>query len=62
MHLGFVSAIFPDLSLEDVPGFAADAGFDCVELPDPPLGCRAAVIALDKAAGIVYVVRTVYKV
>ena len=32
MKLGFVSAILPDLSLEEVLGFAAAEGFDCVEL------------------------------
>ncbi len=32
MKLGFVSAIFPDLSLSEVLQFAADAGYDCVEL------------------------------
>ena len=31
MKLGFVSAILPDDSLEDVLTFAADAGYDCVE-------------------------------
>jgi sugar phosphate isomerase/epimerase len=31
MQLGFVSAIFPDLSLSDVLAFAADEGFACVE-------------------------------
>jgi|TARA_B100000809_G_scaffold200290_1_gene200538 sugar phosphate isomerase/epimerase len=32
MKLGFVSAILPDLSLEQVLEFAAIEGFDCVEL------------------------------
>jgi hypothetical protein len=32
MQLGFVSAILPDLSLEEVLTFAAGQGFDCVEL------------------------------
>jgi sugar phosphate isomerase/epimerase len=32
MQLGFVSAILPDLSLAEVARFAAQAGFDCVEL------------------------------
>ncbi len=32
MKLGFVSAILPDLSLTEVASFAAEAGFDCVEL------------------------------
>ena len=35
MQLGFVSAILPDLKLEEVLSFAADEGFGCVELrPD----------------------------
>jgi sugar phosphate isomerase/epimerase len=38
MQLGFVSAIFPDLSLEEVIGFAADEGFACVELMCWPPG------------------------
>jgi sugar phosphate isomerase/epimerase len=32
MQLGFVSAILGDQSLEQVMSFAADAGYDCVEL------------------------------
>lgn len=32
MQLGFVSAILADLSLEEVLAFAAEEGFDCVEL------------------------------
>src|SRR4051794_10832400 len=31
MQLGFVSAIVPELSLEEVFAFAADEGFACVE-------------------------------
>lgn len=38
MKLGFVSAILPDLSLEEVMQFAADEGFDCVELMCWPVG------------------------
>jgi sugar phosphate isomerase/epimerase len=38
MKLGFVSAILPDLSLEDVAGFAYEEGFDCVELMCWPPG------------------------
>jgi sugar phosphate isomerase/epimerase len=38
MQLGFVSAILPDLSLEEVLAFAADEGFDCVELMCWPAG------------------------
>jgi len=38
MELGFVSAILPDLSLQEVVGFAADEGFSCVELMCWPKG------------------------
>ena len=38
MQLGFVSAILPDLSLEEVATFAAEAGFACVELMCWPKG------------------------
>src|SRR5437867_8819064 len=38
MQLGFVSAIFFDLGLEDVFAFAADEGFPCVELMCWPPG------------------------
>jgi sugar phosphate isomerase/epimerase len=38
MQLGFVSAILPDLSLEEVLEFAAAAKFDCVELMCWPVG------------------------
>ena len=38
MQLGFVSAILPDLSLEEVVRFAADTGYDCVELMCWPKG------------------------
>ena len=38
MKLGFVSAILPDLSLEEVVEFAAAEGFDCVELMCWPKG------------------------
>jgi sugar phosphate isomerase/epimerase len=38
MQLGFVSAILPDLSLEEVLAFAADEGFACVELMCWPPG------------------------
>jgi sugar phosphate isomerase/epimerase len=38
MQLGFVSAILPDLSLEEVARFAAAEGFDCVELMCWPAG------------------------
>ena len=32
MKLGFVSAILPDRSLEDVLRFASETGYTCVEL------------------------------
>jgi len=38
MKLGFVSAILPDLSLEQVASFASSAGYDCVELMCWPKG------------------------
>lgn len=38
MKLGFVSAIFPELSLEEVLTFAAEVGFDCVEVMCWPVG------------------------
>jgi len=38
MKLGFVSAILPELSLEDVTAFAAAEGFACVELMCWPKG------------------------
>lgn len=38
MKLGFVSAILPDLSLEEVLTFAAEEGFDCVEIMCWPVG------------------------
>src|SRR5947208_3826629 len=38
MQLGFVSALFADLSLEEVFAFAADEGFACVELMCWPPG------------------------
>jgi sugar phosphate isomerase/epimerase len=38
MQLGFVSAIFPDFTLEEVVAFAADEGFGCVELMCWPPG------------------------
>jgi len=36
MKLGFVSAILPDLSLEEVVAFAAETGYGCVELMAKP--------------------------
>ena len=38
MRLGFVSAILPDLGLEEVLQCAADSGFDCVEVMCWPKG------------------------
>src|SRR5207248_1038803 len=38
MQLGFVSAILPDLTLEEVLAFAADEGFACVKLMCWPPG------------------------
>ncbi|MCA9230353.1 MAG: sugar phosphate isomerase/epimerase [Planctomycetales bacterium] len=38
MQLGFVSAIFGDLSLEEVLGHAADLGYDCIEVMCWPPG------------------------
>ncbi|MBN2477435.1 MAG: sugar phosphate isomerase/epimerase [Pirellulales bacterium] len=38
MKLGFVSAILPELSLEEVVAFAAEEGFACVELMCWPKG------------------------
>lgn len=38
MQLGFVSAILPDLSLEEVLRFAQQTGYDCVEVMCWPLG------------------------
>src|SRR5438128_152414 len=40
MQLGFVSAILPDHSLDEVLQFAAAAGFDCVEVMCWPGGRR----------------------
>jgi sugar phosphate isomerase/epimerase len=38
MQLGFVSAILPDLSLDEVLAFAGDEGFACVEVMCWPVG------------------------
>lgn len=38
MQLGFVSAILPELSLEDVFKFAAENGYECVEVMCWPVG------------------------
>ena len=54
VQLGFVSAILPEFSLEEVLAFAADAGFDCVEVMCWPVGKAerryAGVTHLDVAA------------
>ncbi len=55
MKLGFVSAILPDLSLEDVVAFAASTGFDCVEVMCWPKGKaerRYAGVTHIEAAGL----------
>ncbi len=38
MKLGFVSAILPDLSLEELVGFAAEAGYQAIEVMCWPVG------------------------
>ncbi len=38
MQLGFVSAILAELGLEEVVQFAADEGFQCIELMCWPRG------------------------
>ena len=38
MQLGFVSAIVPDLSFDEVLAFASSTGYDCVELMCWPVG------------------------
>lgn len=38
MKLGFVSAIFPDLNLEEVFSFASETGYACVEIMCWPVG------------------------
>src|SRR3954454_6039154 len=38
MKLGFVSAILPDLTLEEVVAFGKEAGYRCVELMCWPAG------------------------
>lgn len=54
MQLGFVSAILPDLSLDEVLAFAADEGFACVEVMCWPPGAAdrryAGVTHLDVSA------------
>ena len=50
LQLGFVSAIFPELSLDAVLAFAAAEGFACVELMCWPVGA-----AERKYAGVTHV-------
>jgi sugar phosphate isomerase/epimerase len=54
MRIGFVSAILADLSLEEVLAFAAEEGFDCVEImcwpPGKALRRYAGVTHLDVTA------------
>ena len=38
MQLGFVTAILPELSFEEVLATAADIGYDCVEVMCWPVG------------------------
>ena len=38
MQLGFVTAILPELSLQDVLSFAATEGFRCIEVMCWPVG------------------------
>lgn len=38
MKLGFVTAILPDLDLQEVLNFASEAGYDCVEVMCWPVG------------------------
>lgn len=53
MQLGFVSAILPDLSLDELFAFAREEGFDCIELMCWPVGAAdrryAGVTHLDVA-------------
>ena len=55
MQLGFVSAILPDLGLEEVLQCAADSGFDCVEVmcwPKGPAERRYAGVTHIDVAGL----------
>jgi sugar phosphate isomerase/epimerase len=56
MKLGFVSAIFPDLSLEEVIQFAAEEGFSCVEVMCWPQGK-----AVRRYAGVTHIDVTHFK-
>jgi sugar phosphate isomerase/epimerase len=56
MKLGFVSAIFPDLSLEEVIQFAAQEDFSCVELMCWPQGK-----AVRRYAGVTHIDVTHFK-
>jgi sugar phosphate isomerase/epimerase len=55
MKLGFVSAILPDLGLEEVLKFASEEKFDCVELMSWPVGK-----AERKYAGVTHVDATAF--
>lgn len=50
MQLGFVSAILPDLNLEEVLSTASELGYDCVELMCWPVGK-----AMRRYAGVTHV-------
>ena len=50
MQLGFVSAILPELSLQEVARAAAETGYDCVELM-----CWPATKAERRYAGVTHV-------
>src|SRR5262245_48386397 len=55
MKLGFVSAILPELSLEQLLGFARDEGFACIEAMCWPIGK-----AERKFAGVTHVYVTAF--
>jgi len=55
MKMGFVSAILGDLSFEDVVAFAADQGFDCVEMMCWPRPLHGPGKAERRYAGVTHV-------
>jgi sugar phosphate isomerase/epimerase len=55
MKMGFVSAILADLSLEDVVAFAAEQGFDCVEMMCWPRPIHGPGKAERRYAGVTHV-------
>ena len=56
MKLGFVSAILPDLSLEEVLRFAADTGYSCVEVMCwPPSKAERSIRMPVRARLLVYI-------